>query len=209
MKNILLADDHTILREGLKRIINDTHDLRVAGEAANGFEVLQKIRKDAYAIVILDISMPGMNGLDTLKQIRLEQPRLPVLMLSVHPEDQYAVRVLKAGAGGYLTKESAPDELIGAIQKVLAGGTYVSSALAERLARTIGEKTADMPHELLSDREYQVLCHIGGGKTITQISEELKISVKTVSTYRTRILEKMQMQTNADLTRYAIENNLV
>jgi len=209
MIRVLIADDHPIVREGLKQIIAETPDMVVANEASNAQEVLDKVWENDYSVVLLDISMPGRSGLDILKQLKSERPELPVLILSVHPEEQYAVRVLRAGASGYLTKESAPDELIAAIRKVSLGRKYVSSSLAEKLAFDL-EIEAEKPlHETLSDREYQVLCMIAQGKTVKEIAEELSLSVKTISTYRSRILEKMRMNNNAQLTHYAIKNRLV
>ena len=209
MIKILIADDHAIVREGLKRIVAETADMVVADEATNGHEVLDKVSNNEYNVVILDISMPGRGGVDILKQLKGQRPHLPILILSMHPEEQYAVRVLKAGAAGYLTKESAPDELITAIQRVSTGRKYVSSSLAEKLAFDL-ERDTELPyHETLSDREYQVLCMIASGKRVQEIAEELCLSVKTVSTYRSRILEKMKMRNNAELMRYAIKHGLV
>ena len=209
MIKILIADDHAIVREGLKRIVAETADMAVADEAISGHEVLEKVRNNEYDVVILDISMPGRGGVDILKQLKGQRPHLPILILSMHPEEQYAVRVLKAGAAGYLTKESAPDELITAIQRVSTGRKYVSSSLAEKLAFDL-ERDTELPyHETLSDREYQVLCMIASGKRVQEIAEELCLSVKTVSTYRSRILEKMKMRNNAELMRYAIKHGLV
>ncbi len=209
MIKILIADDHAIVRRGLKQILTETPDMIVAGEAYNGQDLLEKVRSDQWDVVVLDISMPGRGGLDVLKQLKSEQPKLPVLMLTIHPEDQYAVRVLRAGASGYLTKESAPDHLVEAIRKVARGGKYISPHLAERLAFNL-ESISEKPlHEALSDREFQVLRFIASGKTVKEIGEELSLSVKTISTYRTRILEKMKMRNNAELTHYAIQQKLV
>jgi len=209
MIKILIADDHVIVREGLKKIIADEIDMTVADEAGNGQEALEKVWAYNYDVVLLDISMPGRSGLDILKQVKSEKPELPVLILSMHPEEQYAVRVLKAGASGYLTKESAPDELITAIRKVSSGRKYVTASLAEKLAFDLGSNTEKQLHEILSDREFQVMCKIANGKTVKDIGDELSLSVKTISTYRTRILEKMKMKNNAQLTHYAIQNKLV
>jgi len=209
MLKILIADDHPVFRRGLKQIIAETTDMVVAGEATNGWEVLSKVRTGDYDLVLLDISMPGKDGMDVLTQLKKERPALLILMVSMHPEEQYAVRALKAGASGYLTKESAPDELIVAIRKVSTGRKYVSSALAERLAALLQEDAEVLPHEALSSREYQVMCMIASGKKATEIAKELSLSVKTISTYRSRILEKMKMKNNAELTRYAINNRLV
>lgn len=206
---ILIADDHPVVRAGLKRIISETSRIVVGDEASNGHEVLEKIWKNDYDVVLLDISMPGINGLDVLKQIKSKSPELPVLMLSIHDEEQYAVRTLKAGASGYLTKESAPDELIEAIRKAHLGRKYVSPSLAEKLAFDLEIDDKRPLHETLSDREYQVMCMIASGKTVTEIAKELSLSVKTISTYRSRLLKKMRMENNAELIRYAIKNQLV
>ncbi|MFB0519205.1 MAG: response regulator [Acidobacteriota bacterium] len=209
MIKILIADDHAIVREGLKQIIQETSDIVVADEASNGQEVLEKVWKNDYDVVLLDISMPGRSGLDILKQLKSQKPELPVLILTVHPEEQYAVRVLRAGASGYLTKESAPDELIKAIRKVSMGRKYVSSTLAEKLATEVDIISEKPLHQALSDREYEVMCMIASGKTVKEIAEELCLSIKTISTYRSRILEKMKMKSNAELIHYAIQNRLV
>lgn len=206
---ILIADDHAIVREGLKQILAETADMIVADEASSGHEALEKVRQNDYDVVVLDISMPGKSGLDVLKELRRYKPKLPVLVLSIHPEDQYAVRCLKAGAAGYLTKESASDELVAAIKKVSQGKKYLTSTVAEKLAYAVGIDTDRPLHETLSDREYEVLCMIGYGKTASQIAGDLNLSVKTISTYRARILEKMRMETNAQLMHYAIDNQLV
>lgn len=209
MLRILVADDHPIVRRGLQQIIAETSDMVVADEASNGWEVLSKVRATQYDVVLLDISMPGMHGLDIIRQLKDERPTLPVLILSIHPEEQYAVRAFRAGASGYLTKESAPDELVAAIRKVSMGGKYVSSSLAERLASDLENVHKQLPHKTLSDREYQVMCMIASGKTVTKIAEELSLSPKTISTYRSRILEKMKMKNNAELTYYTVKNRLV
>src|ERR1051325_952780 len=209
MIRVVVVDDHAVVREGLKRIIAENGGMAVTGEAADGHEAMQIIKKDSCDVVLLDITMPNKNGLDVLKELHAESPRLPVLVLSMHPEDQYAVRVLRAGAAGYVTKESAPAKLVQAIRKVVRGGKYVSPSLAERLVFDLGADKDKAPHELLSDREYQVLCLISSGKTVTQIANELALSIKTVSTYRVRILEKLKMKNNAEMTRYAIQEGLV
>jgi DNA-binding NarL/FixJ family response regulator len=209
MLKILIADDHPIVRKGLKQILSEESDMGVVGEAQNSQEVLELVRKQDWDIVILDITMPGRGGIDVLKELKHERPKLPVLMLSVHPEDQYAVRALKAHASGYMTKDSAPEELVKAIRKILRGGKYISSTLAEKLAFDLETETEKPLHETLSDREHQVLLMIASGKTVSKIAEELSLSVKTIDTYRARILEKMKMKTNAELTHYAIKNKLV
>jgi two-component system invasion response regulator UvrY len=206
---ILVVDDHTIVREGLKQILSGVPDIVVAGEASDGNQALDKARKGDYDLLLLDIAMPGVSGLDVLKQLKAEKPDLPILMLSIYPEQQYAVRTLKAGASGYLTKESAPEELIAAIRKVCGGGKYVTSSLAEELASYLKADLERAAHELLSDREYQVVTMIASGKTVTQIADALSLSVKTISTNRSRALKKMGMKTNAELTYYAIKHRLV
>lgn len=209
MIRILIADDHTIVREGLKQILAETRDMVVADEASNGQEVFAKVSKNEYDVVLLDISMPGRSGLEVLKQLKGERPKLPILILSMYSEEQYAMRALRAGASGYMTKESAPDELIEAIRKVSQGRKYVSPSLAEKLAVSLELGEEKPPHEMLSDREYQVMCMIASGKTIKEIAGELSLSVKTISTYRSRILEKLNFKTNAAMTHYAVQNRLV
>ncbi|MDQ4122694.1 MAG: response regulator transcription factor [Acidobacteriota bacterium] len=206
---ILIADDHAIVRQGLRQIVTADPDLTVVGEAQNGTELLNLIRNTEVDVVVLDISMPGRNGLETLKDIKADYPSMPVIVLSMYPEDQYAVRVFKAGAASYITKETAPEELVKAIKKAHHGGKYISQQLAELLASYIEAGTNKEPHKTLSDREYEVFCLLAAGKTVGQISEEFNLSVKTVSTYRARILEKMGMTTNAEMMRYAITNKLV
>ncbi len=209
MIKILIADDHTLFRKGLQHILSEYPDPVVTDEASNGQEVLDKIWHNDYDMVLLDITMPGMTGLEALKQLKNDRPKLPVLVLSMHPEEQYAVRVIRAGASGYLRKESAPDELITAIQRISAGRKYITSSLAERLADDV-EPTAEKPlHDTLSDREFEVFRMIAAGKTITQIAEALFLNSRTISTYRSRILEKMQMKTNAELIRYAIKHQIL
>jgi two-component system invasion response regulator UvrY len=206
---ILIADDHPIVREGYKKILSDTPDMIVADEAENGQEVLNYIRKKNYDLILLDISMPGRSGLEILKELKNEKPRLPVLILSIYPEEQYAVRAFRAGASGYLTKASAPNELISAIRKISQGGRYISSSLAEKLTYYLDEDAERPLHETLSDREYQVMLMIASGKTVSEIAVELFLSVKTISTYRSHILEKMKMKNNAEITLYAVRNKLV
>jgi DNA-binding NarL/FixJ family response regulator len=210
MIKVLIADDHAIVRSGLKQILDETGgEIQVEGEAANGREVLEKIQAQDWDVLVLDITMPGRSGLDILKDIRQLKPKLPILILSMHAEEQFATRMLKAGASGYLNKEGAPDELVKAIRKVCEGGKYVSPAQAERMVTELTNDTGKAPHELLSDREYEILCLIASGKTATQIAKQLCLSVKTVSTYRSRILDKMKLETNAQLTHYAIKGGLV
>lgn len=205
---VLIADDHAIVRQGLRSILSDTEDMSVSGEAENGVRALQMARSGDYDVVLMDVNMPDRNGIDTLKLIKKELPKLPVLMLSMYPEDQYAIRALKAGASGYLSKHSAPELLVSAIRQVASGKKYISASLAEQLADAIGEDERP-PHERLSDREYQTLCMIASGKTLTGIGEDLNLSVKTVSVYRARLLEKMKLKNNAELTHYALKHGLV
>jgi DNA-binding NarL/FixJ family response regulator len=206
---VFIADDHAIVREGLKQILAETRDIIVAGEAENGLEAIKLFRKSECQVMLLDISMPDRSGIDVLKQIKKEKPELAVLMLSMHREDQYAIRSLKAGASGYLTKQSAPRELVTAIRQVAGGLKYISPALAQELANHVGEDHEAPPHDALSDREYQTLTMIASGKTVGVIAKELSLSVKTVSEYRARLLVKMKLKNSAELTHYAIKNQLI
>lgn len=209
MIKILVADDHVVVREGLKRILARSEDMKVVGVAEDGNQVLEGLRTMPVDVLVLDVSMPKCNGIDVLKQLKREGSKVQVLVLSVHPEDQYAIRVLKAGAAGYLTKESAAEELVNAIRKVHAGGKYITPAVAEKLAAGLALDHAQPPHELLSDREFQVLRMIGEGKTVSEIADELALSVKTVSTYRSRILEKLKFKNTAEIIQYAVREGLV
>lgn len=206
---VLIADDHTLVRKGLKQLLLESGAVKTVDEARDGKETISKISARGYSAVLLDISFPGRSGIDVLRQLKTLRPKLPVLILSMHPEEQYAVRALKAGAAGYLTKESAPAELIEAIRKVAKGEKYITPSLADKLAVEIGEPSEDLPHERLSDREYQVMCMIASGMTIKEIAGSLNLSAKTISTHRARILGKMQMKNNAHLTHYAIKLGLV
>ena len=207
---ILIADDHAIVREGLKQILADTKDMVVAGDAENGNDAIKLARRGDSDVLLLDISMPDKSGIEVLKQVKKESPKLAVLMLSMHREDQYAIRSLKAGAAGYLNKQSAPAELVDAIRQVASGRKYISPALAQELANQVGDENRETPpHETLSDREYQTLVMIASGKTVSDIAAELTLSVKTISMYRSRLLQKMKMRHNAELTHYAIKNHLV
>ncbi len=209
MYRILIADDHAIVREGLKQILQDFPDMKVTGEADTGRQTLRAARKSKFDLILLDIAMPDRNGLEVLKELRHDGLNIPILMLSMYPEEQYAIRSLKAGANGYLTKESAPDELIAAIRKVLQGGKYISSSLAEKMAWYLETEHGKNGHELLSDREYQVMLMIASGKTVSDIAEELMLSPKTISTNRSRALQKMGMKNNSEFTYYAIKEGLV
>jgi len=206
---LIIADDHAIVREGLKQIVAGVPDMVVAGEASDGEELLKCLQRHDYDLVLLDITMPGQSGLEILKQLRLQKPQLPVLILSMHPEEQYAVRALRSGASGYLTKESVPRELLQAIRKASSGGTYVSSSLAKRLDSDLLLDTEKQTYRYLSDREFEVMRKLVSGASIKNIAESMQLSVKTVSTYRYRVLTKLRMKTNAELIRYAIENGLV
>ena len=209
MTNILIADDHMIVREGLKQVLVDTPDMVVTDEAKNGEEALSKALGSDIDIVVLDIAFPDKSGLEVLRQIKDRKPKLPVLILSMYPEDQFALRVLKAGASGFLNKESAPEELINALRKASNGAKYISDTLLEEIADTLDFTTERPAQEILSDREFQVLCLIASGKSVKEIAGKLGINIKTVSTYRLRILEKMRMKNNSELTYYAVKNQLV
>lgn len=205
---ILIADDHAIVREGLKQIVAEESDLKVTGEASNAKEVIEMISQSNFDIAILDINMPGKSGLDLLKDLKIQFPNLPILILSMYAEELYGIRALKAGASGYLKKASAPDELVAAIKKIVSGGKYISQALAEKLADTVDFSHNKLPHETLSDREYEIMCKIATGESAEEISNNLSISVHTFYTYRNRILEKMKMKSNVELTQYVINNKL-
>lgn len=206
---VLIVDDHAIVREGLKRILADAPELRVAGEAASGTEAIRLVREGSWDVMLLDISLPGANGLEVLRAVKDHAPKLPVLVLTMYPEDQYALRMLRAGAAGYLTKEGAPGQLVTAIRKVAAGGKYISPAVAEKLAWELERRKQPATHEDLSNREFEILRLIASGKTVSQIAQDLHLSVKTVSTYRMRLLTKLNMKSNAELTHYAIKGGLV
>ena len=211
MIKVLIADDHSVVRSGIKQILSEESDMKVAGEARNSQEVIEKISKDKFDVLVLDITMPGKSGLEVLNDIKKIQPNTPILILSMHPEEQFAIRALRSGASGYLTKDGAPEELVIAIRKIHGGGKYISESLAEVLAFDLEErgKGRIVPHENLSDREFQVMCMIAAGKSVKEIAKELFLSVKTISTYRARILEKMKMRSNSELTYYAIQNKLI
>lgn len=209
MIRVLLADDHTILREGLKQILSDCQDMVVGGEADNGHAALKMIRSEDWGVVVLDMSMPGKSGLELIKQIKSEKPRLPILILSMHREDQYAVRTLRAGASGYLSKDSASSQLVSAIRKVAGGGIYVNPAMAEKLAFSLRPESDAPPHTLLSDREYQIFMLLLQGRSISEIGEELNLSVKTVSTHKTHIMQKMEVDNMTALVKYAIRHRII
>ncbi len=209
MIKVLIADDHPLFREGIKRMLSETSDIVVADEASNGQEVFKIVEKNDFDVIMLDISMPGRSGLDIIKQLKCDRPDLPILILSMHSEEEYAERALKAGAAGYLVKKTTPDEVVAAIRKVSMGKKYVSSSLAEILACQVGKNFKKLPHETLSDREYEVICMIASGKTLKEIANELSLSRKTISTHRSHILEKMSMKNNSQLIHYALQNNII
>ena len=208
MIKILIADDHAIVREGLKQIVAEESDMKVTGEAGNADEVFEILKTNNFDIAILDINMPGKSGLDLLKDLKIQYPKLPVLILSMYGEEQYGIRALKAGALGYLRKVSAPNELVTAIRKIVSGGKYISQALAEKLADAVDDSYSKLPHEILSDREFEVMCKIASGESAEKISDDLSISIHTFYTYRNRIFEKMNMKSNVELTQYVINNKL-
>jgi len=209
MLRILIADDHSVVRKGLRQILLEEFLAAHIGEAVDGDDLFAKVLKEVWDIVITDISMPGRSGLEILQQIRQHYPKLPILVLSVHPEDQYAIRVMKSGASGYLNKDSAPEELVKAVHRLLLGKKYITPSVAEKLAETLDHDPDRLPHEFLSDREFEVMLLLAGGAPVSEIAGKLSLSPTTVSTYRARILTKMNVRTNADLTRYAMENKLL
>lgn len=207
--NILIADDHQLIREGIKFIVREAPEIENVGEARNAEEIFNELGKRTWDIVVLDINLPGRSGLDILKELHMRFPTLPVLMLSMYPEEQFAVRVIKAGAAGYITKGSAATELVLALRKIAQGGKYINASVAERLAASFGDITGRPPHELLSDREFEIFKLLAAGKTVGEIGQMLGRSVKTISTHRTHILEKMNLQNNAEIMQYALEHKLV
>jgi len=209
MIRIVVADDHTIVREGLKQVLSAAADLSVVGEAQNGHEVLERVRELDFEVLLLDMSMPGRSGIELIKQVRGEKPKLRILVLSMHQEQQYAVRAIRAGAAGYLTKDSASAQLVSAIRKVAAGGAFITDAVAQQLALGAMPQVEGLPHQALSDREFQVFRELVSGKAVSDIAAELNLSVKTVSTHKARIMEKMSMSNPAELIRYAIHHRLV
>jgi two-component system, NarL family, invasion response regulator UvrY len=209
MLRILIADDHTVVRRGLRQILLDEFPGAEIEEVADGGELIKKIMTAKWDVVVSDLSMPGRSGLEALQQIKINHPDLPVLILSIHPEEQYAIRALKSGAAGYLSKDTAPDELVKAVKKVLLGKKYISQAIAEKLANSFSPDNILQLHETLSDREFDVMRYLANGKSVSEIAEMLSLSVPTVSTYRARVMTKMNLKSNSDLTRYAIENKLI
>jgi two-component system, NarL family, invasion response regulator UvrY len=209
MRRYLIADDHTVVRKGLKQILQDAFPTAIIEEVADAEALLEKVFTEEWDAVISDISMPGRSGLDVLQQIRQSHPKLPILILSMYPEDQYAIRVLRAGASGYLNKNSAPEELVKAINQVLIGKKYITATTAEKLAVSFNQDADKFNHEYLSDREFEVLKMLAGGKSVSDISEQISLSASTISTYRARIMTKLNLKTNADLTLYSIEHKLI
>lgn len=209
MIKVLIADDHALIRKGLKQILDDSEDMRVTGEAESGMQAIQMSLQNDYDMILLDISLPDKNGIDVLKQIKTNKPDTPVLMLSMHAEDQYAVRSMKAGAAGYLNKQSAPAQLLTAIRQVGVGKKYISNELAEQLANGLSQGYQELRHETLSDREYQTLCLMASGKKLSEMAKIMSLSPKTVSVYRSRLLEKMKLKNNAEAIHYAISNHLI
>lgn len=209
MIKILICDDHAIVRQGLRQILEDCNDITIAGEAECGEELIRMVDKDDIDVIVLDITMDGIGGIEALKEIKFRKPELAILMLSIHPEDQYAIRVLKAGASGYLTKKSAPDELVQAIRTVAKGKKYITASVSDKLISSLNADKDTLPHQLLSDREFQVLVGLAQGRSLSEIADNLCLSGKTVSTYRTRLLDKMDIKTNADMVRYCIQHKLI
>ena len=208
--NVLVVDDHALIRKGLKQILDDTSDIRVTGEAETGMEAIRMVRDNKYDMALLDITLPDKYGIDVLRQMKLQCPALPVLILSMHPDEQYALRSIKAGASGYMNKQSAPSQLVTAIRKVASGKKYISSELAEQLANDLtNDKPQDATHKILSNREYQTLCLMAAGKSLSEMADIMSLSAKTVSVYRSRMLEKMKLKNNAEAVRYAINNHLI
>ncbi|MEW5798562.1 MAG: response regulator transcription factor [Bacteroidota bacterium] len=209
MIDIIIADDHAIVRQGLKKMLGEESDMKVIGEASSADDTLRLVRAHRCNVLLLDVTMPGKSGLDIIKDLKQIAPKMHILVLSMHPEAQFALRVLRAGGSGYLTKESAPEELVRAIRKVAQGGKYVSSTLAEILATLTEADVEKLPHERLSEREFQILRMIVQGKSVSEIAQQLSLSIKTVSTYRTRVLDKMNVRSNAELARYAVEHRII
>ena len=209
MIKILVVDDHALIRKGIKQLLEDNHDVQVAGEAESGIQAINMMRKNHFDLVLLDIALPDKHGMDVLKQLKSEQPDIKIIVLSMYPEDQYGARTLKAGAMGYINKQSAPEKLVGAIRHVISGKKYISETLAEQLLNNLIGESQELLHQSLSNREYQTLCLMSSGKSLTEISEVMRLSPKTVSVYRARMLEKMGFKNNAEAVHYAIAHHLV
>ena len=209
MINVLVVDDHALIRKGMKQILDDTSDIRVTGEAENGMQAIKTVRDNKYDLVLLDITLPDKYGIDVLRQLKLQCPSLPVLILSMHPDEQYAMRSIRAGAAGYMNKQSAPSQLVTAIRQVASGRKYISSELAEQLANEMANDSHEVSHQILSNREYQTLCLMAAGKSLSEMADIMSLSAKTVSVYRARMLEKMKLKNNAEAVRYAIDHHLI
>lgn len=210
MIEVLVVDDHTLIRKGLKQLLEDTDDIRVTGEAESGMQAVRMARTQHYDLILLDITLPDKYGIDILRQLKMQSPTLPVLILSMHPEEQYALRSIKAGASGYMSKQSAPSQLVTAIRQVASGRKYISSELAQQLANDLTQdKQQEVSHKILSNREYQTLCLMASGKSLSEMADIMSLSAKTVSVYRARMLEKMHLKNNAEAVRYAINNHLI
>lgn len=209
MINVLVVDDHALIRKGMKQILDDTCDIRITGEAESGLQAIKMVRENKYDLVLLDITLPDKYGIDVLRQLKLQCPSLPVLILSMHPDDQYAMRSIRAGASGYMNKQSAPSQLVTAIRHVASGRKYISSELAEQLANEMTNENQEVTHKILSNREYQTLCLMAAGKSLSEMADIMSLSAKTVSVYRARMLEKMKLKNNAEAVRYAIDHHLI
>ena len=209
MIEVLVVDDHALIRKGMKQILDDTSDIRVTGEAETGAQATQMARDNKYDLALLDITLPDRHGIDVLKQLKLQCPSLPILILSMHPDEQYAMRAIRAGAAGYMNKQSAPSQLVTAIRQVASGRKYISNTLAEQLANELANDRQEMPHQILSNREYQTLCLMAAGKSLSEMADIMSLSAKTISVYRARMLEKMKLKNNAEAVRYAINHHLI
>ena len=209
MINILVVDDHALIRKGMKQILDDTSDIRVTGEAESGQQAIKMVRENKYDIALLDITLPDKYGIDVLRQLKLQCPSLPILILSMHPDEQYAMRSIRAGAAGYMNKQSAPSQLVTAIRQVASGRKYISGELAEQLANEMANDKQEVTHQILSNREYQTLCLMAAGKSLSEMADIMSLSAKTVSVYRARMLEKMKLRNNAEAVRYAIDHHLI
>ena len=209
MINVLVVDDHALIRKGMKQILDDTSDIRVTGEAESGMQAIKMVRENKYDLALLDITLPDKYGIDVLRQLKLQCPNLPVLILSMHPDDQYAMRSIRAGAAGYMNKQSAPSQLVTAIRQVASGRKYISGELAEQLANEMANDKQEVTHQILSNREYQTLCLMAAGKSLSEMADIMSLSAKTVSVYRARMLEKMKLKNNAEAVRYAIDHHLI
>lgn len=209
MINVLVVDDHALIRKGMKQILDDTSDIRITGEAESGMQAIKMVRENKYDLALLDITLPDKYGIDVLRQLKLQCPSLPILILSMHPDEQYAMRSIRAGAAGYMNKQSAPSQLVTAIRQVASGRKYISGELAEQLANEMANDKQEVTHQILSNREYQTLCLMAAGKSLSEMADIMSLSAKTVSVYRARMLEKMKLRNNAEAVRYAIDHHLI